>query len=374
MTLIRQEITGATGGGIHNSTIVGVAVLDTTVYDTPTTYNFVISTTVISTTVTLRRVGTTTDDASITTDSSGAQKTYTTTFSPPAGQTEYFAFQAIGSGGGAWKIVVTHSGTTKTQTHLPVTCGTATQSVTSTTGINDFPRYWKYDASKWDGTTAFWFEAVIATDTTKVTGTATLQVADGTGDGFAGWADVTNGVVSTTTVTNEGKRVRAASAFTPVDGRNYRTIYKTSTSKTPIYVYMAAVIVVQTNSPTKLQPTIFIQGAGGTLAGACCHRWDSSQWADVTNTYDLVVDAADGATGSATLYETDGGGDIASVSAPDNQGTTTSITLPASQDVSMRSTGGTYYGGKIQVNCTISTTPPPVAATGGSTLLSMGVG
>lgn len=372
MTLIRQEIVGGMAPGSHNTTTVGVALLDTTVYDTPSAYAFEMETSLISQTFTLRRVGTTTDDATITSDSGGADKTYSATLTPPAGQTEYFVFNAAGNGV-AWKIVVTQTGTTKTQTHIPVGTG-AVANIISTTGTNAFPRYWKYDASKWDGTTEFWFEAVLITDTTKVTATAILQVADGTGDGFVGWADVTNGTVSTTTVTNEGKRVRAASAFTPVDGRNYRTIYKTSTSKTAIAVPAAAVIVVQTNSPTKLQPTIFIRGASGTLAAACTGRWDSSQWDAVTNTYDLVVDAADGAAGSATLYETDGGGDIASVSAPDNQGTTAGITLPASQDVSMRSTGGTYYGGKIQVNCTISTTPPPVAATGGSTLLSMGVG
>jgi hypothetical protein len=108
------------------------------------------------------------------------------------------------------------------------------------------PKYWFYDSAKWDGSPQFFFEATFITPTSKSTASVQLQVADGTGDGFAGWANVTNGLVNTTFgAGGSGVPIRAASPFTPISGRWYRIMSLTPTSKSAMNVYGAKIIVRQ---------------------------------------------------------------------------------------------------------------------------------
>jgi hypothetical protein len=77
------------------------------------------------------------------------------------------------------------------------------------------------------------------------TGTVVLQVSDGTGDGFTGWADVANTymVTSATVPLGTPQRYRS-SAFTPVSGRNYRLAIRKNDSRTTVAVYNAKIVVV----------------------------------------------------------------------------------------------------------------------------------
>lgn len=122
---------------------------------------------------------------------------------------------------------------------------TATSIPTGATASNQTsPKYWKYDSSKWDGNVTFFFEAVLTSPSTKSAATVQLQVADGSGDGFTGWANVTNGSVTTTSTS--AALVRTTTALTPVNGRWYRIVSSSPTSKTAMNVYAAKVIVSQT--------------------------------------------------------------------------------------------------------------------------------
>lgn len=167
------------------------------------------------------------------------------TFTPPAGATEYYLESQAVSTIYSARIIVTQTATRIDRSESQIEVG-GTQTSTSTTAVAlTYPKYFKYVASEWDGNKSFYFEASFLTGTSKSAATVKLQVADGTGDGFTGWADVTN--TTLTTISTTGARVRGSSAFTPVDGRWYRITITAGNSKSGITIYNAKVIVQQNN-------------------------------------------------------------------------------------------------------------------------------
>lgn len=262
---IRQEISiiNLDISGISASNSNEIVQLDTTQYVNPT-YYFEVVTSASNTgggTFTLRRNGTTTDDVSITNTSVANVRLRSTSFTPPAGQTEYIARNNRTSGNTGLKsarIIIIDNPTTLTSTETQIEIGNNETGKTNTTAsaLNN-PKYWLYTAANWDGTKTFYAECTYAMSTTKVSGTITLQEDNGS---FASWADkvtiVSAGTASTPT------RVRSAS-FDPTDGRHYRIATKNSSSKSTLSIYNAKIIVDQSDGFN----TYGVGGAVGLLGG-----------------------------------------------------------------------------------------------------------
>jgi len=169
-----------------------------------------------------------------------------TAFTPTAGAATYHVNLAGGSTTPiikAARVVVIQTSTPLTATETQIEIGGRFSSTSTTGSANGVPKYWKYTSANWDGTLAVYFEAVFKGNTTKSSVTVKLQVADGSGDGFLNWTDVTNGSVSLTSTTIT--RVRGTSAITLVAGRNYRIVALTQTTKSACNVYCAKIVLKQ---------------------------------------------------------------------------------------------------------------------------------
>jgi hypothetical protein len=141
-------------------------------------------------------------------------------------------------------IVIQDTGSnpiTNAETQIELGNETTTTATVNTAITN--PKYWKYTAANWNGTMTATFEATIKAGNTKSGAEATLQVADGTGDGFVNWSDVIG--VSTTSLT--ANRVRTSTAFpiSLVNERYYRVALKSGTSKSAASIYNAKIIINQ---------------------------------------------------------------------------------------------------------------------------------
>lgn len=257
MAIIRQEINildRLANASILNAGSQGTVQLDTTQYNGTITYYFEIvgfnTSATLDDTFTLRRDGTTTDDVTITIPKNTSTNTLfrSTTFTPPAGQTSYFCFSPNSAGGfailkSARIVIIQNTGTdpiTNTETQIEIGSNSSITALTDTALTN--PKYWKYTSANWDGTITAYFESTFATGTSKSAATVTLQVADGTGDGFVNWSNVASSAVTTTSTT--GARVRSG-AITLTAGRNYRAVGKAGNSKSGLTVYNAKIIIDQ---------------------------------------------------------------------------------------------------------------------------------
>jgi cellulose synthase/poly-beta-1,6-N-acetylglucosamine synthase-like glycosyltransferase len=192
---IRQEInildsTDSGTGTVNSSEIVQ---LDTTQYSGTVNYYFeaVVNSAASNTgTIALRRSGTTTNDTSI---NVGTNTTYnrirSSSFSPPAGQTEYVS-TLVGDGTRtqnvkAARIIITQNAAsiTGTETQIEIGNNETGKNNTSDSALNS-PKYWKYDSSLWDATPTAYAEVTFAkTDLTPVLPTVVNvgTVANGTG-------------------------------------------------------------------------------------------------------------------------------------------------------------------------------------------------
>jgi len=250
MPTIRQEINilthKLTGSTVDSSEIVQ---LDTAQYVNPTYYFEVVAQNVLGgETIALRRKGTTTDDVTITPSTVSSYTRFrSSSFTPPAGQTEYI-IHAVQVGSGvdvkSAKIIIIDNPTTLTSSETQIEIGMIKTGLTSTAATKVVPdstltKYWKYTAANWDGTTTFYAEVTYLMASSKSGGTFVLQEDNGS---FASWTDkvtiVSAGVATAAT------RVRSAS-FTPTDGRNYRIAYFVASSKSAASIFNAKVIVDQ---------------------------------------------------------------------------------------------------------------------------------
>lgn len=254
---IRQEInivdavlTATSGGTATSNEIVQ---LDTTQYVSPTYYFEIVADTTLSITdtVTLRRKGTTTDDATCTIPlgTTAATRIRSASFSPPAGQTEYVVFINTSVGANtsvkAARIIIIDNPATLTSTETQIEVGgQGGQAYTSSIAVPvTNPKYWLYTAANWNGTKTFFAEVTNKTASTN-TATITLQEDNGSFASFVDKVTIVSAVSNTTT-----SRTRSV-AFTPTDGRHYRVAVKSSTSKSSVTIYNAKVIVDQVGSWT----------------------------------------------------------------------------------------------------------------------------
>jgi hypothetical protein len=344
---IRQEI------NILNHVITASSVefvqLDTTQYSGTVTYSFETVGKVSSgtATVTLRRKGTTTDDATI----SVTATSYTrqrVTFTPPAGQTEYI----INISGGTspsiqvGRIVVLQSDTTAiTSTETQIEIGNfETQSSASTVALAN-PKYWKYDASKWDGTKSFFVEVVYKRDSSMSSTTWKLQ-EDGGSDNFS-FSDKTTIVSASTATTVTRTRV----SFTPTDGRNYRIVSVDSDTMNPSHeTYSAKIIVQQTPTVDVQQSSGTTQALlyGGTSGGNEAYSQSFIPSGNVTATgvtlSMLKIDGSPTDNVVVTLRSSHGGASLASGSIPASAigAATAYYFIPFTSSASL-SSGTTYY-------------------------------
>lgn len=246
MAQIRHEINILCGTIGTSATSSEKVQLDTTQYNGTVTYYFetVSSTSSGTPSVSLKRVSGGTTDATVTVTGGTTHTLYrSTAFTPPAGQTEYNVVNPALTNTYAARIVVIQNFTTLTSAESQIeVCGTSGSTTTSTTAAPiTNPKYWKYNSANWDGALTVYFEATIKAGNSKSGATASLQVADGTGDGFTGWADVSDSPVTTTTTANS-VRVRSSS-FLLTAGRNYRVALRTGTSKSAATIYNAKIVI-----------------------------------------------------------------------------------------------------------------------------------
>ena len=181
----------------------------------------------------------------------------------------YSAYQINLSGGTtpsiiAARVVILQNASTISKSLTVVEIGTLTTTTSTSFVALTNPKYWKYTSGNWDGSLSCWFEASIQNATTKSTTTAELQVADGTGDGFAGWAAVAGGAASSdvTTISTAIGPVVTSLRFTPISGRNYRVVLKTSSSKNAATIASAKIFVMSVDGD---HSNAFLASEGGSL-------------------------------------------------------------------------------------------------------------
>src|SRR3989304_106528 len=212
---IRQEI-NILDTTLTTNTTSGVTTsvqLDTSKYNGTVTYYFeaLAKNTNVSSSRTVLLSGGVTNPSLTIPANTTSYTLFRTTFTPDSTLNEYFVNGGEASGSDvtvkAARIIIIQNATPITKTETQIEIGNESNTLTTTDTPLTNPKYWKYTAANWNGTITAYFEGVFKTGTSKSAATMTLQVADGTGDGFTGWANVTDGAV--TTITTQTARVRA---------------------------------------------------------------------------------------------------------------------------------------------------------------------
>ncbi len=133
------------------------------------------------------------------------------------------------------------------------------------------------------------------------TTTISLEMADGTGNGFVGWTPVAQIVKQTDKPIATSTRVRSAS-FVPVSGRNYRIAFREGFTGATHAIYNAKIIVDQTASPTKLEPQYLLVNTLRNTTGLADYdtTYDPAEWSG-TNTFIHQIDSSTDTADSAKL-------------------------------------------------------------------------
>lgn len=278
--VIRQEINlldHATGSMVDPAGAPERSQLDTTQYNGSVTYYFeIVYSSGETGTASLRRNGTTTDDATINLAAVNNTRSRTS-FTPPAGQTSYFVYSATGSMTElvqAARIIIIQDTSTSslTTTETQIEIGNSETGRTNTTSSPlTNPKYWLYTAANWDGTKTFYAETTWVTSATNFTLTVTLQEDDGS---FGTWSDLATIVNANTNTTVT--RTRSAS-FTPTTGRHYRiaSLQSSAAGGKNHSLYNAKIIVGQSDIAQSMTANGspgrndgFIYGSGGVTEAA----------------------------------------------------------------------------------------------------------
>src|SRR3990167_9175266 len=136
------------------------------------------------------------------------------------------------------RIVIIQNATTLTNTETQIEIGNYNLARTTESAIALVnPKYWKYDASKWDGTKTFYAEAVYNSGDHNTISVYLYEATDITAPSWTLNATI---VSAATTTTHTRTRV----AFTPVDGQWY-TIFSLNGSMDNHDIYNAKVVVDQ---------------------------------------------------------------------------------------------------------------------------------
>ena len=253
MAQLRQEI-NILDTTLTTNTTSGVTTsvqLDTSKYNGTVTYYFeaLAKNTNVSSSRTVLLSGGVTNPSLTIPANTTSYTLFRTTFTPDSTLNEYFVNGGEASGSDvtvkAARIIIIQNATPITKTETQIEIGNESNTLTTTDTPLTNPKYWKYTAANWNGTITAYFEGVFKTGTSKSAATMTLQVADGTGDGFTGWANVTDGAV--TTITTQTARVRTTTPVTLINGRWYRAVMKAGNSKSGITVSNAKIIIDSTD-------------------------------------------------------------------------------------------------------------------------------
>jgi len=211
-TTIRQEInildhniSVTTASSTSNEQVQ----LDATQYATGTiSYYFEVvykTSATVTSTITLQRVSSTTNDATITTATSSTSYTRvrSSAFTPPSGQTSYDVQVGSVANGTvnvqAARIIVIENATSLTNTETQIEIGdydTGNANTATSSGALTNPKYWQYNSSSWDGSPTFYAEVTYAIPTANI---LTASTSLFTTPGNATWtspSDVTSVTVN----------------------------------------------------------------------------------------------------------------------------------------------------------------------------------
>ena len=337
MAQIRQEINildrTTPGGGGADSATGELISLTTGSYDGTVTYYFEAIAKVASGTytVTLQRAGTTTDDATLTfTETSYTRKRVS--FTPGVSEYEITASGGVSGSLRAARIVITQNTAPITKTETQIEIGNSEFNKTNTTkqALTN-PKYWYFDSTKWDATTAFYAEVTYRISSSMENVTIVLQEDDGS---FANWTDKVT-IVSAGTSTSPDL-VRSAS-FTPTSGRNYRLAASITSNMENYQIYNAKIIVISTNSPTKIEAQYLLLNTPDTLSTGLLDYdtyFDPAEWVSVTNTYIHEGNGVSAGTADLKLQEDPNGtpADITGSTITDciEREQSSALTMPAS--------------------------------------------
>jgi hypothetical protein len=162
-----------------------------------------------------------------------------TAFTPPVGITN-FGVSFTNNDGimVAARIIIIQDATEITATETQIEIGnleTARVNTTSSPLAN--PKYWKYEASKWENTT---FEAEIVWRPNNNMTNYTLSLQEDNGS-FGSWTDK---VFFINAATGAVAVTRTRVSFTPVDGRHYRIAGFTANSMNSYDIFMAKIVAI----------------------------------------------------------------------------------------------------------------------------------
>lgn len=169
---IRQEInitdTYLYAGSGATATSSAIVNLDSTKYSGATYYFEVVASTTAGTSATVLLKNATSSVTIATANVTGGN-TYTryrsSSFTAPGVATNYVVAlggEAIGKGIIASRIVILQSADPLTQTQTQIEIGNNETYTSTATSSLASPKYWKYDSTKWDGTTTFYAEVTYA--------------------------------------------------------------------------------------------------------------------------------------------------------------------------------------------------------------------
>src|SRR3989304_675679 len=202
-----------------------------------------VSTAHAANTLTLRRIGTTTDDASVSVAATGLIRS--TGFTPVAGLTQYGIFSASTTVRiKQATVIIIQNAAPINNTETQIEIGSVS-NITSTTQIAlTNPKYWQYTSANWDGTLTVYCEATADSPSTKTPGTMILQTS--TSITAPSWSNVaTLTFVSTIPIRQRSQ------AITLVAGNWYRfTASNNVSTKSTMHVWNAKIVIGQVGATT----------------------------------------------------------------------------------------------------------------------------
>ena len=227
-------------------------------------------------TVTLRRSGTTTDDATISlTETTKTRKraVFTNT-----GTREYFVNLSGGTTPQVFQariIVLQDIGASSSTTGTAAQFSIQPQQSDNNTSPGTAPNgMWLFDSSLYDGTLAWTCEVVWSKNGTMQDFTATLQQDDGSYN-FSDLATVVS-------ASSAAGPTRSTVSFTPTSGRRLGCVFFISNSMETYTVHATRIKLAQTGTITKTVAPHHILGSLGSsgLQGART-LWDPAEWGDL---------------------------------------------------------------------------------------------
>ncbi len=272
-----------------------IVALNTVSYNGAITYYFEIVGSVTSgtATITLRRSGTSTDDATISLSATTPTHLRSSSFTPPAGSTAYVV-NVTGGTGPSVKIgriiIIQDTGLnpiTDSESQFEIGAYETSKSNETVFALTN-PKYWLYDSRNWDGTLTFNVEVVWKGSGTMYAKTIILEEDDGS---FDGW-------VTNTTIVNastSGTLTRTRVTFTPKHGRNYRISSFIADNMETYDIYCAKIIVTQTNTITEFEEQYLLINSSQTSPGLRNFQtlFDSiSEWSGMNNIYISTIDGS----------------------------------------------------------------------------------